>query len=184
MDVQKARKYTNGEYGPPFKRCGLCSTSKILADLVIVLGRLGPVGIEHLYRDPDLELPVELLINRSCPELRGQHWAISWTVGDLPPTHKVQRILHIVAEVGCKQYTNWGPVTRSFNPLELAAVPIAQLTLAQRRALESIAAQTQVCVPNGVWNCQDWVIEVLGRAVGEALLSAGERDTALRAAQS
>lgn len=144
------------------------------------------MGIDHLFRDPDLSLPVELLINRAYPQLRGQHWAISWTVGDISgsPTHKVQRILHIVTELGFKHYTNWGPLTRSFDPLELAAVPIATLTLVQRRALEDIAAETRVCVPNGEWNCQDWIIEVLGRAVEEDLVSAMEMDTAIRLAQS
>ncbi|KAJ6586520.1 hypothetical protein DFH09DRAFT_1308537 [Mycena vulgaris] len=147
-------------------------------------GRLGPVGIEHLHKDPDLPLAVELLINRTYPDLRGQHWTISWTVGNLPPRHKVQRVLHIVREIGCDHYTNWGPLTRSFNPLEYASVPIAELTLAQRRTLEGIAARTEVCVPNGEWNCQDWVIEVLECAVQADLLSAEERNAALRAAQS
>ncbi|KAJ7136868.1 hypothetical protein C8R44DRAFT_608325 [Mycena epipterygia] len=146
-------------------------------------GRIGPVGIEHLYRDPDSPLTVELLINRSYPELRGQHWALSWTVGYLSPTHKVQRVLHIVREIGCDHYTNWGPLTRSFDPLDLVSVPVAQLTLEQRRALERIAAETRVCVPNGEWNCQDWVMEVLARAVETDLLSAGERDAALSVAQ-
>lgn len=144
---------------------------------------MGPVGIEHLYRDPDLPLPVELLINRAYPEQRGQHWAISWTVGNLPPRHKVQRILHIVTEIGCKHFTNWGPLTRTFDPLELAVVPIAELTRAQRVALEEIAARTEVCVPNGEWNCQDWVIEVLASAVEDDLISPGDRDAALSAAR-
>jgi len=127
---------------------------------------------------------VELFVNRAYPEQRGQHWAISWTVGDLPPRHKVQRILHIVTEIGCNHYTNWGPVTRTYDPLELAAIPIAQLTPAQRVALEGIAVRTEVCVPNGEWNCQDWVIEVLARAVEDDLLSAAEKDAALNVARA
>ncbi|KAJ6578186.1 hypothetical protein B0H19DRAFT_1062721 [Mycena capillaripes] len=147
-------------------------------------GRMGPVGIEHLYRDPDSSLPVELLINRTYPERRGQHWAISWIVGTLPPRHKVQRILHIVTEIGRNHYTNWGPVTRTFDPLELAAVPIAELTHVQRVALEKIAAQTDVYIPNGQWNCQDWVVDVLAHAVEDGLISAAARDEALSAARS
>ncbi|KAJ7683765.1 hypothetical protein B0H17DRAFT_1204899 [Mycena rosella] len=145
------------------------------------MGRIGPVGIEHLYRDLDTPLAVELLINRDYPELRGQHWAISWTVGGRSPSHQVQRILHIVTEIGCAHYTNWGPATRSFDPRALAAVPIAQLALAQRRVLEAIAARTEVCMPNGEWNCQDWV---LAGAVEAGVLSAEERDAALHLAQS
>ncbi|KAJ7448515.1 hypothetical protein FB451DRAFT_1411260 [Mycena latifolia] len=127
-------------------------------------GRIGPVGIEHLYPDPDAPLAVELLINRGYPDLRGQHWAIS--------------------EIGCDHYTNWGPLTRSFEPRDYGAVPIALLTLEQRRTLDSIAARTEVCIPNGDWNCQDWVIEVLGGAVEAGVLSTAERDAALRVGQS
>ncbi|KAJ6618171.1 hypothetical protein B0H10DRAFT_1795970, partial [Mycena sp. CBHHK59/15] len=144
---------------------------------------LGPVDVKHLFRDPDSPLIMELLINRQHKDLRGQHWALSWTVGDLPPKHKVQRILHVVTEVGYKHYTNWGPVTRTFDPMDMDNVPVATLTLTQRQALEAIAAQTPVYVPNGEWNCQDWIIEVLRQAVEECLVSAAERDAALAVAQ-
>ncbi|KAJ6514344.1 hypothetical protein C8R47DRAFT_1033148 [Mycena vitilis] len=155
-------------------------------------GRRGPVGIEFSFPDPDTTLPVELLINRAYPEQRGQHWAISWTVGDIPPHHKVHRVLHIVREIGCDHYTNWGPITRSFDPRDYEAVPVAELTLTQRVVLEQIAAKTEVCVPNGEWNCQDWVREVLAKAVAvkpdpkdgleNGLLSAAAYDAALSAA--
>ncbi|KAF7334652.1 hypothetical protein MVEN_02295700 [Mycena venus] len=147
-------------------------------------GRHPPIDLSHLYRDPESPLVVELLINRAHPDQRGQHWALSWTVGDLPPRHKVQRILHIVREVGYYHYTNWGPLTRTFDPLELEAISIAQLTRAQRGALEAIAGRTEVCVPNGEWNCQNWVMEVLECAVADGLVSAAERDAALDAAKA
>jgi hypothetical protein len=54
---------------------------------------------------------------------------------------------------------------------------------AQRVALEEIAARTEVRVPNGEWNCQDWVIEVLVSAVDDDLISPGDRDAALSAAR-
>ncbi|KAJ7122044.1 hypothetical protein C8R43DRAFT_51727 [Mycena crocata] len=108
-------------------------------------------------------------------------------LGSLPPshsmTHKVQRILHIVTEIGCKHYTNWGPLTRTFNPRDFDAVPIAQLTRAQRSALEDIARTSDARVPNGEWNCQNWVMEVLSRGVAAGLLSAAERDAAITVAQ-
>lgn len=147
------------------------------------IGRLGPVGVEHIYRDPDIDLPVELLVNKDVPQSRSRHWSISWTLGGLSPSQQVQRVLHIVREVGFSHYTNWGPKTRFFEPTAMTAIPIAILSRAQRQTLERIASSTEVLVPNGEWNCQDWIIEVLRQAVRQDLITALQRDTALAIAQ-
>lgn len=73
-------------------------------------------------------------------------------------------------------YTNWGPMTKSQDALTLAhtlAAPLGTLTLAQRRALERLAAAERVREPDGRWNCQDWVRSVLRRAVRAGLLEEG-----------
>jgi len=148
-------------------------------------GRISPVGIEHIYRDPDIDLPVDLLVNCEHPDPRGRHWSISWRVGSyeglgsLESSQEVQRVLHIVREVGFDYYTNWGPKTRFFDPTSLKAFPIATMNLKERKVLEDIASTTEVFEPNGIWNCQDWVIEVLRKAVEKGLVSSQQVDTAL-----
>jgi hypothetical protein len=148
-------------------------------------GRESPVGVEHIYRDPDIDLPVDLLVDPNHPDARGRHWSISWQVGKSTGSDdiNVQRVLHIVREVGFDYYTNWGPRTRCFNPTTFVTVPIATMSLGQRKALEMIALSTEVYEPNGAWNCQDWVIEVLRKAVEARLLEAQQVNKALAVAQ-
>jgi len=57
------------------------------------------------------------------------------------------------------------------------------MSLGQRKALEKIALSTEVYEPNGAWNCQDWVIEVLRKAVEAGLLEAQQVNKALVVAQ-
>jgi hypothetical protein len=152
-------------------------------------GRFSPVGVEHIYRDPDIDLPVDLLVDPNHPDSRGRHWAISWRVrkptgsADVESSQDVQRVLHIVREVGINHYTNWGPKTRFFDPTAFVTLPIATMSLSQRKALEEIASSTEVYEPNGVWNCQDWIIGVLQKAVTAGLLDAQQVDNALNAAR-
>lgn len=151
-------------------------------------GRMSPVGVEHIYRDPDVDLPVDLLVHNDHPDARGRHWSISWLVGNSKGAagaesyQDVQRVLHVVREVGIDYYTNWGPKTRFFNPPSFTAIPIATMSLEQRKALEEIASSTEVYQPNGVWNCQDWVMEVLRKAVERGLLDAQQVEKVLTTA--
>jgi hypothetical protein len=146
-------------------------------------GRLSPVGVEHIFRDPDIDLPVELLVNTDHPDPRARHWSISWTVGQSSGGHRVQRVLHIVQEVGLNHYTNWGPKTRMFEAVVSNPILIASMSKAQRLALEKISESTGVFFPNGQWNCQDWVAEVLRQAVEQGLLTTEQRDRVLAAAE-
>lgn len=124
-------------------------------------GRISPVGIDHIYRDPDIDLPVYLLVNSDHSDPRGRHWSISWKVGELnessstgpPRIHRVERVLHIVQEVGLDYNTNWGPITRFFETTHFNAIPIANISLSKRQDLEKIASSTEVYEPNGAWNC-------------------------------
>lgn len=152
-------------------------------------GRISPVGVEHIYRDPDIDLLVCLLVNNDHSDPRGRHWSVSWQVGELnestgtdsdsPQTHRVQRVLHIVREVGLDYYTNWGPKTRFFETTHFNAIPIASISLSKRKALEEIASSAEVYEPNGEWNCQDWVIEVLRKAVKDGIFTMEEVEVAL-----
>ncbi|KAJ7921067.1 hypothetical protein B0H13DRAFT_2418699 [Mycena leptocephala] len=143
--------------------------------------RCSPVGIEHLYKDPDAPLDVNMLIDRHPPDLRSQHWAISWTIAR--GESNIHRVSHIVTELGCPHYTNWGPLTQNFDPRKWDTVRIGRLSLADRKSLEKIVLNTVVYFPNGEWNCQDWVIAVLVQAVEHNLFTAEESEGAIKTAQ-
>jgi hypothetical protein len=57
------------------------------------------------------------------------------------------------------------------------------MNLGQRKALEEIASTTEVYEPNGLWNCQDWVAEVLRKAAEKGLVNAQQVDKVLAAAR-
>jgi hypothetical protein len=145
-------------------------------------GRLSPVGIDHIYKDPNTMLPVELLIINDHVDPRSRHWSISWTVGQSPAGDYVQRVLHIVREVGYNHYTNWGPCTRVMRADDATVVCITEMGKADRLALEDIARETNVFIPNGLWNCQDWVMEVLKKAVEQKLITTAQLNTAVATA--
>ena len=48
------------------------------------------------------------------------------------------------------------------------------MSLPQRKGLEAIAGTEPVMRPDGEWNCQDWVLSVLGKAVQRNLLLPGQ----------
>ncbi|KAJ6540258.1 hypothetical protein B0H10DRAFT_1855794, partial [Mycena sp. CBHHK59/15] len=141
-----------------------------------------PVGIEHLHEDPNVPLDVNILIDRHLPVLRSQHWAISWIIAS-GESH-IHRVSHIVTELGCSHYTNWGPLTQNFNPSKWDIVRIGCLSLANRKSLEEIVLNSVVYFPNGEWNCQDWVITVLSQAVECNLFSGEESKNAIGIAQN
>lgn len=130
----------------------------------------------------------------------GVHWMIRWRLQDLggcahfrmlhvlterillPPSHSPESSSSSTSSSTSRLpiykdiYTNWGPMTKSQDASALAhtlAAPLGTLTLAERRALERLAAGERVREPDGRWNCQDWVKSVLARAVRAGLFKEG-----------
>lgn len=128
-----------------------------------------PVNIDHLFKDPQTQdLDVEVMITTE------DHIKIIWTVGRNTQGQDVHRQLHVVREVGSDHLTNWGPYTVTAVPEALTAprVLVKRMSFAQRRALEAIAAKTEVGMPDGQWGCRSWVHEVIEGATREKLLTA------------
>ena len=97
----------------------------------------------------------------------------------------VHRLVEIVREIESDHLTNWGPYTKFSLPnetLDCVLHPIGTLNLFQRRRLEEIGAQEPVRVPDGTWNCQDWVISVLRKAEQAGLFGREQWQSAVCAA--
>lgn len=152
------------------------------------MGRDGleePPSVDFLYQDPkDEALPVEILVwdvNSNEIQPGDRHWAISWTVGQSEEASHlmVRRLLQIVRENrqdggGPLDYlTNWGPVTRTDDDETANAVcyRFAILSYHQRKQLETIAASQPVVKPNGWWNCQHWVRDVLTQGAQAGIIN-------------
>ncbi|KAK0500805.1 hypothetical protein EDD18DRAFT_1348222 [Armillaria luteobubalina] len=145
-------------------------------------GRLPPIDLSYWSPDPDAEVPVHIMVTRisGFTDLRDLHWKLVWVVNVTEDDGDVQiyhRRLEVVQEIGCNHLTNWGAVTqvetassKRFNPRNV----VATMTLAQRKELERLAAGVRVEEPNGVWNCQDWIVTVLQQAEQAGLVTRNE----------
>ncbi|KAJ7598513.1 hypothetical protein C8J56DRAFT_770969, partial [Mycena floridula] len=60
---------------------------------------------------------------------------------------------------------------------------VGYLKLRQRQALEGIANSTKVVVPDGRWNCQDWIKEVLWGMITTRHMSQAQYQEIMNAAQ-
>jgi hypothetical protein len=137
--------------------------STILPNFGRPYGAIGPVGVDHNYRDSNETKEITLLVYPSSTGVRkDDHWMIYWEVG-MYGRMPVHRRLHLVQETGMLHLTNWGPVTQIAGNAthEAKRYRLGHLTLRQRGTLERIARETQVYAPNGDWNCQNWVFAVI-----------------------
>lgn len=119
------------------------------------------------------------------------HWVILWHLGDKfnVPCYRLLQIIterYFSTDASGREsfkavYTNWGPHTKSVTDAEMQyafRVPLARLSLHERRALEEIARAETVEEPNGEWNCQSWIRSVLKKAVDAGLLRENSVTTA------
>jgi hypothetical protein len=111
------------------------------------------------------------------PLPRERSWALCWS-----PSNGVVRILGTVRATPDREgsYVYLGPITQTYDfSRDCRLVPVASMGRGKRAALERIASSVGVMRPNGWWNGQNWVVEVLKMAVEQDLISPDERDNAI-----
>lgn len=156
-------------------------------------GLLKPPSIDHIYRYLPKDLPVEIKVLKGSDQTpilpKDRHWAITWRVGETKsdPKIPVRRTLHIVRERGregpLEYLTNWGPLTKTDDlqtQNEADFYKVAVLSYNQRQGLEAIATSQPVLVPNGWWNCQHWIRDVLMRSVHAGICSEDDVRAAIK----
>jgi hypothetical protein len=167
----------------------------IVPNMGIHPGMWRPIDLSYLAPDTEEITPVYLVVYLSGSghpiRTRDMHWAITWEVSSAKTESKqpMQRIINIVTEVGFKHQTNWGPMTKMVQSQEFQPtrkIVLGEMDRSSRRKLEEIAKRTDVYYPstNGGWNCQDWLVNVLDKAVEEGLLEPRQRDEALGKARN
>ncbi|KAI5900464.1 uncharacterized protein SCHCODRAFT_02037516 [Schizophyllum commune H4-8] len=138
------------------------------------------------YSDHDVVSPLHLRVLRND---LANHWWLEWPVGTCE-SHHVSRVndpvrrLQVVQERCHEHLTNWGGITViSTDDLQSVgpgcAILLGIMDLVQRQALERIAVTEPVLVPNGEWNCQNWTISVLQKAVDAGFLDRAAVDDAV-----
>ncbi|CDO71169.1 hypothetical protein BN946_scf184845.g39 [Trametes cinnabarina] len=146
-------------------------------------GRAGAVGFPPIdlhwrFGDPDASLPVYILVSSPVDQTRfdphGLHWSLSWEVKP-----NVWRHVNIVTHRHPDQpppnprYVYWGALTKCSGPGTLVKrrILVADMTFAMRKQIEEVAFTVPVMQPNGQWNCQDWLLDLLDRLRQNGLIS-------------
>ncbi|EIM80990.1 uncharacterized protein STEHIDRAFT_161997 [Stereum hirsutum FP-91666 SS1] len=168
---------------------------------------LGPPNLDWIYPDPDSPLPISLLVvpppqprlittpaTSSFHTSKDNHWALYWPVH--PPTawsqsRRIIRRIHVQHDPGRDHLTFWGPLTvieeESAEEVErstrMRRFEMGEVGKMERVLLEEIAREVDVMEPDGEWNCQDWVREVLRRAVEKGVLEGVVCERVLREAE-
>lgn len=156
-------------------------------------GAYAPSG-DWTVKDPAQALQVFLMVDPAARRSRtgvaktpkDSHWMLAWHVGTTLSGHEAHRRCHLRQDPGVPHLTNWGVLTGAVEDHELnrlVRVPLAILEKDSRLRLEAIANTTQVRVPDGRWNCQDWCIEVLNQAVQARIFAPAVVQTAIARAQ-
>ncbi|KAL7283957.1 hypothetical protein PYCCODRAFT_329616 [Trametes coccinea BRFM310] len=150
-----------------------------------------PTDMAWCYPDPNANLDVLILVaspmdpNNFHP--RDLHWSLSWEV-----QRGIWRHVNVLEHARDNQpppnprLVFWGPMTKmgGGGTLEARKVHLATLSLAARKRLEQLAWTVPVMYPNGRWNCQDWLLDLLARMRNEGLITEQQMQNAVRAARN
>ncbi|KAI0336633.1 hypothetical protein GY45DRAFT_1315217 [Cubamyces sp. BRFM 1775] len=137
-----------------------------------------PINLDWTAKDPDVDLPVYIIV--SAPrdngphDPRGLHWRLVWQVA-----RDRWRNVHIVEHRDDRQrapnprYVYWGALTQSSDPSasKSTKVLVGMMSLAMRQSIERLALEVPVMWPDGTWNCQNWILDLLTRMYRSGIIS-------------
>ena len=136
-------------------------------------------------KDSNKSKPVFLVLAQNSNEIRGRHWSIQWRMQDIVDDYtdkdtklkmcKAVALAYVAAiyenprlKKEGKILANWGPIVldqdSNYDKVHIGLL-LGEMTLAQRTELLEIVWNTPPMKPNNDYNCQNWVLDVLGIAV-------------------
>ncbi len=148
------------------------------------LNRLPPPSVDHVYQDTKVDREVFILVYAPTEMGYGHrdlHWSLAWNVSGGALRH-----IHVITEpdgednhgIPTHRLVYWGPITktppRPGSATTLAQrVPLGTMDYEKRQAIERISWETPVHVPDGQWNCQSWIADLLNRLAQAKIISSG-----------
>ncbi|KAK0432894.1 hypothetical protein EV421DRAFT_1455507 [Armillaria borealis] len=155
-----------------------------LPDFGRPVGAYQPHDLSFMFPDPDEDVLVVLIITAFQKFRHISRLSLEAPMDGCCPFQRAIYTVHldIVQEAGVDHFTNWGPITRTERKEE-HIIPMAKLSLEKREQLGRIAAKTPVRIPDGTWNCQDWLITVLETAESQNILMHEDWAPAVQSAQ-
>lgn len=147
--------------------------------------RPAPTSMDFRYPDQDrvvaLYLQITNLAHFNVPR-ENWPWTLCWEIGtysDPTPGNGylwVYRSMELVKENSHPWFTFWGPMTRTMLAGQRPAdndpsrIHLANLSLQARQVLEQVAFETPIFDPSPNWNQQNWIVNVLQRAIHAGVL--------------
>ncbi|RDX46200.1 hypothetical protein OH76DRAFT_1356574, partial [Lentinus brumalis] len=140
------------------------------------------------FRDKDEDTEVVFAVyNSVLPRQtpRDLHWSLAWAIRGTDPA-AWRQIHRVETEAGTwdSRYVYWGPLTKTSGPTDDVArrYSLGAFSLEHHMRIDELAGLAPVMVPDGTWNCQDWLLDLFERMVAAGLTSGGKRDEVLAAA--
>ncbi len=130
---------------------------------------LPPLNNDHLARDNEVDQEVVLFVygpGGGTTSPRDLRWSLAWQVSNGGWKH-----IHVTAENTPYdrhlpwRYVYWGPQTKTAGLATYQArkTSLGVMNSATRKRIEAIAWEVGVAKPDGQWNCQHWILALLGK---------------------
>ncbi|KAI0315312.1 hypothetical protein OF83DRAFT_1132613 [Amylostereum chailletii] len=154
------------------------------------------------FRDPDKALSVYLCVHPAEGfainlTQRDLHWSIGWHImdeiqpGPQPMLRQVWRQIHVVTHnrdydpPPQPRLVFWGTITSIVGQRTTNAehLELGIMTLQTRSQIEALALQVPVMAPDGTWNCQDFLKDLLQKMVEAGIIDKDKKDSVIEMAE-
>ncbi|KAI0654904.1 hypothetical protein C8Q70DRAFT_1024450 [Cubamyces menziesii] len=141
------------------------------------LGGLAPIDNAWQAPDPNVELQVFVLVYPP-PTTPGSgphdvHWGLAWEVAKDAWRHvELETHNDLQAPPPQPRYVYWGARTKmgAQATADARKILVGSMSLAKRLEIESLARTIPVVEPNGHWNCQHWLVALIGEMLRVKLI--------------
>ena len=143
---------------------------------------LKDVGIDNAFLSPDTDGDRNVYVLVYAPRLPEStvcelHWSLAWEVSSGWRHVHVELIKYDNGrQLTHPRYVYWGPMTKTggASTVQAEKILVARMSLSQRKKVEEIAQTIPVVEYGQNWNCQCFVMSLLGEMANNRLISSDD----------